>query len=341
MEIKEIKEKVFHSEEYSFLTNHKHLGNKVILLGLGGSHSYGTNIETSDLDVRGIAVNSPEYILTGRDYEQVVNEATDTTIYSFDKILKLLCSCNPNTIELLGLKPEHYIYKTDIGEMLLNHKHMFLSKQAVYSFGGYANDQLRRLENKSVRDKSPALIEGQILKSIENAMHDIKRSHAEFEEGELSLYLDTVDGNTEIYTDINLKHYPLRDYCGLYSELNAIVKEYGKNSVRNSKAIAHGKLAKHMMHLIRLYLMGLDILENEKIVTYREADLPLLMDIRNGKYLSEDDMPTPEFWELLNDLTNRFEYAKNNTSLPDKVDMDKVRDFQYYVNSYVIHNEIR
>lgn len=341
MEVKEIKEKVFHSEEYSFLTNHKHLGNKVILLGLGGSHSYGTNIETSDLDVRGIAVNSPEYILTGRDYEQVVNEATDTTIYSFDKMLKLLCSCNPNTIELLGLKPEHYIYKTDIGEMLLNHKHMFLSKQAVHSFGGYANDQLRRLENKSVRDKSPALIEGQILKSIENAMHDIKRRHAEFEEGELSLYLDTVDGNTEIYTDINLKHYPLRDYCGLYSELNAIVKEYGKNSVRNSKAIAHGKLAKHMMHLIRLYLMGLDILENEEIVTYREADLPLLMDIRNGKYLSEDDMPTPEFWELLNDFTNRFEYAKNNTSLPDKVDMDKVRNFQYYVNSYVIHNEIR
>ena len=338
MDIKEIKHKVFETDEYMFLNTHKHLGNKVILLGLGGSHSYGTNIETSDLDVRGVAVNSPEYILTGRDYEQVVNEATDTTIYSFDKILKLLCSCNPNTIELLGLKPEHYIYTTDLGNMLINNKHMFLSKQAVYSFGGYANDQLRRLENKSVRDKSPAMIENQILKSIENAMYDIKGRHPAFEDGELSLYLDTVDGNTEIYADITLKHYPLRDYCGLHSELNAIVKDYGKNSVRNSKAIAHGKLAKHMMHLIRLYLMGLDILENEQIVTYREKDLPLLMDIRNGKYLSEDDLPTQEFWELLNELTTRFEYAKNNTSLPDRVDMDRVRDFQYYVNSYVINH---
>ena len=340
MDIKEIKHKVFETDEYLFLNTHKHLGSKVILFGLGGSHSYGTNIETSDLDVRGVAVNSPEYILTGRDYEQVVNEATDTTIYSFDKILKLLCSCNPNTIELLGLKPEHYIYTTDLGNMLIHNKHMFLSKQSVYSFGGYANDQLRRLENKSVRDKSPAMIENQILKSIENAMHDIRNRHPAFEDGELSLYLDTIDGNTEIYTDITLKHYPLRDYCGLHSELNAIVKDYGKNSVRNSKAIAHGKLAKHMMHLIRLYLMGLDILENEQIVTYREKDLPLLMDIRNGKYLSEDDLPTPEFWELLNELTTRFEYAKNNTSLPDRVDMDRVRDFQYYVNSYVINHGI-
>ena len=326
--------------DYDFLRDHRYLGNSVILLGLGGSHSYGTNIETSDVDVRGVAVNYPDYILTGRDFEQVVNEATDTTIYSFDKLLKLLCSCNPNTIELLGLKPEHYLLTTDLGNMLLNHKHMFLSRQAVYSFGGYANDQLRRLENKSVRDKSPAMVEHQILKSIENALHDIKRRHSRFHEDDLNLYLDTIDGRTEIFMDVNLRHYPLRDYSGLHSELLAIVKDYGKNSVRNEKAIAHGKLAKHMMHLIRLYLMGLDILENEQIITYREKDLPLLMDIRNGKYLTEDNLPTDEFWELLNDFTKRFDYAKENTSLPDKVDMDRVRDFQYYVNSYVINNRI-
>ena len=340
MELNEIKTRVFCHSDYNFLKDHKHLGNSVILVGLGGSHSYGTNIETSDVDVRGVAVNHPDYILTGRDFEQVVNEATDTTIYSFDKLLKLLCSCNPNTIELLGLKPEHYLLTSDLGDMLLNHKNMFLSRQAVYSFGGYANDQLRRLENKSVRDKSPAMIEHQILKSIENALHDIKRRHARFHEDDLNLYLDTIDGRTEIFMDVNLRHYPLRDYSGLHSELLTIVKDYGKNSVRNEKAIAHGKLAKHMMHLIRLYLMGLDILENEQIITYREKDLPLLMDIRNGKYLTEDNLPTDDFWELLNDFTKRFDYAKENTSLPDKVDMERVRDFQYYVNSYVIHNGI-
>lgn len=340
MELNEIKAKVFCHSDYDFLNTNPYLKNSTILIGLGGSHAYGTNTENSDLDIRGIAVNKPDFILTGRDFEQVVNTATDTTIYSFDKMLKLLCECNPNTIELLGLKPEHYIKVTPLGQMLLDKKSMFLSKRAIYSFGGYANDQLRRLENKSVRDKSPAMIEHQILKSIENALHDIKRRHATFGESGLNLYLDTVDNHTEIYMDVNLQHYPLRDYTGMHSELMAIVKEYGKNSVRNEKAIAHGKLAKHMMHLIRLYLMGIDILENEQIVTYREKDLPLLMDIRNGKFLTEDNLPTKDFWELLNEYTKRFEYAKENTSLPNSVDMEKVRDFQYYVNSYVINNRI-
>lgn len=38
------------SDEYEFLRSNEHLGDKVIMIGLGGSHAYGTNIETSDLD---------------------------------------------------------------------------------------------------------------------------------------------------------------------------------------------------------------------------------------------------------------------------------------------------
>lgn len=45
------------SGEYEFLKSNEHLGNRIIMLGLGGSHAYGT-IETSGLDVRGCALNS-------------------------------------------------------------------------------------------------------------------------------------------------------------------------------------------------------------------------------------------------------------------------------------------
>lgn len=51
------------SDEYEFLRSNEHLGDKVIMIGLGGSHAYGTNIETSDLDVRGCALNSKEEFL--------------------------------------------------------------------------------------------------------------------------------------------------------------------------------------------------------------------------------------------------------------------------------------
>lgn len=40
MTIDEIKEKV-NGQEYEFLKNDEHLGSNIILLGLGGSYSYG------------------------------------------------------------------------------------------------------------------------------------------------------------------------------------------------------------------------------------------------------------------------------------------------------------
>lgn len=75
--------------EYNFLRENKHLGDNIILLGLGGSHAYGTNIETSDLDIRGCALNTKEEILTNKNFEQFVNEETDTTIYSFNKLIQI------------------------------------------------------------------------------------------------------------------------------------------------------------------------------------------------------------------------------------------------------------
>ena len=56
MNISEIKAEI-KKPEYEFLEKNEHLGKNIILLGLGGSHAYGTNTETSDLDVRGCALN--------------------------------------------------------------------------------------------------------------------------------------------------------------------------------------------------------------------------------------------------------------------------------------------
>ena len=58
MNLLQIKDYLIASGEYEFLKSNEHLGNRIIMLGLGGSHAYGTNIETSGLDVRGCALNS-------------------------------------------------------------------------------------------------------------------------------------------------------------------------------------------------------------------------------------------------------------------------------------------
>ena len=115
MKIEKIK-KLLKSEHYDFLRANEHLGSNIILLGLGGSHAYGTDTENSDLDIRGCALNKREEILIPiHNFDQVTEETTDTTIYSFNKLITLLSNCNPNTIELIGLKPEHYLYIHPIG----------------------------------------------------------------------------------------------------------------------------------------------------------------------------------------------------------------------------------
>lgn len=338
MNMEEIRREI-QSPDYSFLSENQYLGDNIVLLGLGGSHAYGTSNANSDLDIRGIATNTKRNILIGNDFEQVVDVPTDTTIYSFDKIIDLFCSCNPNTIELLGLKPEHYLYVSDIGKEILDNKRMFLSKKAVHTFGGYANAQLRRLENKSARLVSQAQMEQHILKSIEHASVDFKQRYFTMPEDAIKLYIDTAvqEGyDTEIFMDVVLSHYPLRDFKDLWSEMHAIVKSYSKIGKRNEKAIGHDKLGKHMLHLVRLYYMCFDILEHGEIITYREKEHVFLMAIRNGEYLDDNKQPTKEFYAIVDNLEKRLDYLKDHTDLPEVVNQKEIDDFKEHINMEVI-----
>ena len=342
MTIEQIKEKL-KSDEYEFLRKDKNLGNNIIILTLGGSHAYGTNNENSDLDIRGCALNSKMQILTNENFEQFVNEVTDTTIYAFNKLVALLSNVNPNTIELLGNKPEHYFYVSPIGQELIDNAHLFLSKKCVHSFGGYANQQLYRLNQKSAHQLSQAGLEQHILKTLEFMKTDFNKKYSDFSEDQINLYIDKAvqEGyDTEIFMDVKLTHYPLRDYCSMWSELQNTVKAYGKIGKRNEKALEHGKIAKHMMHLIRLYMMCLDILEKEKIITYREDEHDLLMDIRNGKFIDDNDQPIPEFFEMVDEYEKKLEYAKQNTSLPDNPNYKEINEFVASVNERVVKGEV-
>lgn len=341
MTLEQIKLKL-QSSDYDFLRNDEHLGKNIIILTLGGSYAYGTNNENSDIDIRGCALNSKNEILTNKNFEQFVNENTDTTIYSFNKLITLLINVNPNTIEMLGNKPEHYFYISPIGKQLLNNYKLFLSKRCINSFAGYANQQLMRLKNNIARyTLSQSEKEQHILKSIQNAMYDFSQRYNNFENGNINLYIDKAiqkDFDTEIFMDINLKHYPLRDYKSIWSEMNNIVKDYVKVGKRNKKKDSN-HMAKHMMHLIRLYMMCLDILENEKIVTYREKEHDLLMNIRNGEFM-QDNIVKDEFWDILNEYEKKFEYAKNNTSLPNNPDYKAIEEFVISVNERIVKGEV-
>lgn len=334
---------ILQKPEYQFLKTHPRLGKNIILLGISGSYSYGTNNENSDFDLRGVMLNQKTDLVGMTKYEQYVDEKTDTTIYTFNKIINLLLSCNPNTIELLGLKQEHYIYLSPIGKELLMQKELFLSKRAIYSFGGYASQQLRRLQNALARDSfSQAEKEKHIYESIKNAMYEFKTRYHKFEEGSFHIYVDNAvnpDLEAEMFVDVDLTHYPLRDYRSIWSEINNIVKDYEKIGKRNKKK-DDDHLNKHAMHLIRLFMMAIDILEKGEINTYREEEHELLLSIRRGDFQKENKKFSEEFYKLLAHYENRLNDAAEHTSLPDEPDYRAVEKFMMKINEQVVRDEI-
>ena len=340
MTIQKIK-KITESDVYNFLRTDPHLGENIILLGLGGSYAYGTNVDGSDIDIRGIAANTKEEILLGRPFDQVTDSATDTTIYSFTKIMRLLTDANPNILEMLFLEPEQYLYLDPIGKELLSKRNMFLSQKALQTFGGYARAQLSRLDNKTMRNLDQSGQEIHILRSIQNASATFPEKYFAFEEDQIRLYIDDAvqeNMDTEIFMDINLKHYPLRDYKCMWSEMHNIVKDYGKIGKR-AKTAMRRNICKHAMHLVRLQNMCLELMETGTMHTYRRADHDFLMDIRNGKYTNENDQMTEEFFHIVEDNDNRIRGAAKHTVLPAKPDYRKINDFICEVNETIVKKQ--
>lgn len=299
--------------EYNFLTANKDL-QSVILLTAGGSISYGTNVATSDVDLRGICIERPENILGLGNFEQFDDNATDTVIYGLKKFFHLALNCNPSIVEMLGTKTEHNIILHNTGILLRDNTDIFLSKRAIASFGGYATAQLRRLQNALARDSYPQNEkEKHILSSILSSMQTLEDRYNAVTKEQLKLYIDKSDKedmDSEIFLDISLTHYPLRDFKNIYSDMHNIVKDYGKINHRNNKK-DELHLNKHSMHLIRLLIMGAEILEGKGIHTYRK-DREFLLSIRNGEWTYE------QIFEVVNAFENRFKYASDNTSLPAK-----------------------
>lgn len=334
---------IIQKTEYDFLRTEERLGDRIMLLGLGGSHAYGTSNENSDIDFRGVTLQMPSDLIGLTSFEQYEDRPTDTVIYGFNKIIKLLLECNPNTCEILGLDEEQYAIKNDLGQELIDHTELFLSKRAIKSFGGYAGAQLRRLQNAIARDRmQQSEREKHILRSIQNALDDFNRRYNHFDKGSISLYIDEAENpelDTEIFVDAEYHHLPLRDYSEMWSVMRSVVTDYSKIGKRNKKK-DENHLNKHAMHLIRLFMMAIDIVENKLIRTHRADDLELLLKIRNGGYMLPDGTLDAAFYEILGDYEKLLEEAARHTSLPDNPDMDAVSKYVERVNRYVVTGEL-
>ena len=316
----EIKRKTAGSD-YEFLRTNPDLKH-CIYLTLSGSYGYGTNTPQSDMDLRGVLVEQPKYLYGLQNYEQFEDIPTDTVIYGLKKYVALCVAANPNALELLGTDDTCVVVQTEAGRLLRGNADLFLSHRVINSFGNYATAQLRRFCNALCHDQySEKEQEAHLAATLRGQIDHFNRTYSSFDENALRIYEDA-DGILKM--DVNLSEYPVRDFVGIYGEMQNTVKAYNKLNHRNRKKDdAH--LYKHAMHLIRLLITGIDILDGKGIITRRVEEHAFLMDIRNGRYTFD------EIKQLAEEYQQRFQTAAERTSLPMEPDLEQVESLMLQI----------
>ena len=123
------------------------LRDRTIYLVKHGSQAYGTSIPTSDLDIKGVAIPPAPYFLGSlHRFEQAESKDPDAVVFDIRKFVALTTDCNPNIIEILFVDDADVLIASRWSDMLREHRQMFLSKRAQYSFSGYAMAQLKRIK---------------------------------------------------------------------------------------------------------------------------------------------------------------------------------------------------
>lgn len=149
-----------------------------------GSFAYGVSSDTSDYDVYGFAIPPKDVIFPhlageiigfgkkkkpfgqyqkhhilvkdelggkGREY--------DLKIYNIVKYFQLIMENNPDVIDSLFTEQNCVLHITEVGTMVRENRHMFLTKKSWHTFKGYAFSQLHKMTTKNPKGKRVELRE--------------------------------------------------------------------------------------------------------------------------------------------------------------------------------------
>jgi hypothetical protein len=131
------------------LIESKSPGSIPLYLVIRGSHAYGTNIPTSDIDYSGVFIQNQDNIYGMSYIEQINDDSNDTVIYEIRRFLELVEKNNPTILELLNTPEDCIIYKHPSFDEILLNREKFITKQCYNSFSGYAHSQVSKAKGQN------------------------------------------------------------------------------------------------------------------------------------------------------------------------------------------------
>lgn len=146
---------------------------------LMGSRAYGTATEYSDYDFYGFCVPPLNVIFPYLDGEildfgdqkqrfnqlQLQNHSSDrlgdvdVTVYNIVRYFQLVMGANPNMVDSLFVPDESIVFMDDIGKLVRDNRHLFLSDRIYHSYRGMAHHHMNRLKGSSRQGKRKDLVD--------------------------------------------------------------------------------------------------------------------------------------------------------------------------------------
>lgn len=130
---------------------------RLIYQYIRGSHAYGLNVETSDIDTGGVYITDNTRLLGLRSNycEQIADEKNDNVWYEVGRFLELLLNSNPNMLEALFIPERCILYKHPIMDIILENRHKFLTKKAFKALTSYGIEQVRKARGLNKKIVNP------------------------------------------------------------------------------------------------------------------------------------------------------------------------------------------
>jgi hypothetical protein len=302
----------------------KWIDDRIIFMGIAGSHAYGLNTPESDIDYRGVCIPPMNYFTGLRQFEQKDSgwgEGVDKVVYSISKFVQLASKCNPNIIEQLWLPDDCIIKSTPLWERLVGIRDEFLTKQARHTYSGYAYSQIKRIQSHRAWLISPpsheptreefGLTDKRMGKEFYGVLDTLQGTNFE------TVFAGIPDGAEGAIWQTFEQERRWKSARRTWEQY--INWKNTRNPVRFELEKKFGFDCKHASHCVRLMLQGLDILQG-KFTSARlnPEQRELCMGIKNGMWTFDELMSN------VTDYLHDFDEAYEVSTLPKSANLDKI-----------------
>lgn len=321
---------------------------------VAGSRAYGTNLETSDEDLRGVFV-ARNGLLGGLDrVEQVSDDRGDLVYYELGRFVELLLKNNPNALELIAMPDDCVRYRHPLFERLS--PSVFLSKLCAKTFAEYAMGQIRKARglNKKIVNPQPEkrhpllsfchvpLGQGSVplldwlhsksidpaecgLTAVRNAAGVCAIYHAPT--GVYRGLVSPKDPDALVYSSVPREAEPIgwmhfnedafKAHCKAHREYWQWVEQRNEERFHTNASHGRGYDSKNLMHTIRLLEMAAEI-AREGVLRVRRPNRDYLLEIRSGVFSYDELVARAET------LHAGLDAAFDASSLPEAPNRERV-----------------